>query len=275
MLNIVVFSKDRSCQCDLTIRSIKEYVKMPYQINVLYTYSSEFYRMGYEELLKKHNEDYIFFRLENNFKQDTEIAVNKKISEFYIRSHKTLFLADDEVFIRELNTSDEFIIFNQHPDILGLKLYLGKNIKQRFGTGDYFEQPEFGEYNMWDIDCGLNLWKYHGSITLQIYKTVEIYEHMKNLNYSNPNSLEIALVQNRMSNKSKLMCFDENKTCLLQWNRVQNVCKSNKYGSVSTDWFNEKWLKGKQLSLEILDSCRTDNFEFLDAPIIWEERNGK
>lgn len=267
MLNIIIFSKDRTCQLDLTLRSIKKFVKIPHKVDVLFTTSSDFYKKGYLELFIKHKD--VRFWLENNFKEDTELILEKSISQ----NELTLFLADDEVFIRDLECDSYLEVFSENKDILGLKLYLGKNIKQRFGIGDYFEQPEFDKSNIWNIDCGLNLWRYFGSITLQIYRTDDIYYHLKKLNYSNPNSLEIVLTQNRMPDKKKLMCFDENKTALLQWNRVQNVCQATRYGAISIDYFNERWLKGEQLSLEILDNLKTDNFEFLDASIVWEKSN--
>ena len=54
MLNIIVFSRDRACQLELFIRSMKFYFKEFYQynINVLYTYSNNKFKEGYEKLFK-------------------------------------------------------------------------------------------------------------------------------------------------------------------------------------------------------------------------------
>ena len=65
-INIIGFSKDRPAQLELFIRSMKFYFRefYEYKINILYTYSDDRFKEGYDKLFKIHadsNINYIIF----------------------------------------------------------------------------------------------------------------------------------------------------------------------------------------------------------------------
>ena len=69
-MNILVFSKDRACQCDLTLTSLfNNFEDFNQQTNVLFTYSSSEFKRGYEKLIKKWKKDVNFVE-QDNFKEN-------------------------------------------------------------------------------------------------------------------------------------------------------------------------------------------------------------
>ena len=91
MINIVVFSKDRAMQLELFIRSFNKYVKNSgrYTINILYTYSNNVFKEGYDKLIK-YGINNVNFVKENNFKPDLIKLINKT-------AKYTIFFVDDKV----------------------------------------------------------------------------------------------------------------------------------------------------------------------------------
>ena len=57
-MNIIIFSKDRACQLDLFLRSLKKYFKEFEELNfnILYTYSNDKFKIGYDKLFTIHND---------------------------------------------------------------------------------------------------------------------------------------------------------------------------------------------------------------------------
>jgi hypothetical protein len=81
MLNIIVFSKDRACQLELFLRSMKYYFKEFYEskINVLYTYSNDSFKNGYDKLIEIHNDDNInYIKETTNFKNHVLMLLDPK-----------------------------------------------------------------------------------------------------------------------------------------------------------------------------------------------------
>ena len=49
-LDIIVFSKDRACQLDALLRSMREFFRLPHRIHVIYTTSTGEFELGYDFL---------------------------------------------------------------------------------------------------------------------------------------------------------------------------------------------------------------------------------
>ena len=91
MINIIIFSKDRACQLDYLVRSIKEYFigYENYTFNVLYKTSSETFEKGYKVLKESCPENFRFIK-ECEFKSDLIPLINP------FRPY-TMFFVDDNV----------------------------------------------------------------------------------------------------------------------------------------------------------------------------------
>ena len=93
-INIIVFSKDRACQLELFLRSMKFYFKEFDQhiINVLYTYSNDKFKSGYDKLFTIHNDSNInYIKETQNFKNHILFLLDQ--DKAY-----TIFFVDDIVF---------------------------------------------------------------------------------------------------------------------------------------------------------------------------------
>ena len=62
-INIIIFGRDRGCQLELLIRSMKEFFKEfnECEIKILYTYSNNEYEKGYEKLKIIHTDSNLKF----------------------------------------------------------------------------------------------------------------------------------------------------------------------------------------------------------------------
>jgi hypothetical protein len=94
VISICIFSKDRACQLELLLKSIKRFVKDwdKQKIGIIYKASDKSYENGYDLVKKKHPEfTYIF---ETNFHKD--------VLGFFKETFKlVMFLVDDDVFIND------------------------------------------------------------------------------------------------------------------------------------------------------------------------------
>jgi hypothetical protein len=54
MINNIIFSKDRACQLDALLRSLEDHLRLNFNHIVIYTYSNEKFKEGYEIAEKRH-----------------------------------------------------------------------------------------------------------------------------------------------------------------------------------------------------------------------------
>ena len=189
MLNTIIYSYNRPAQLELLIRSIKKYFVDwdTYQWNILYKYSSDFFKQGYDLVLQKHPD--INYIKEENFKEDT-------IKLMDIRNQYLMFGVDDDVFINRFSfDSTEFRTFEQNPLIAGLYLRLNPNINFCYTENRKVTMPP-----MHFKDLGIHMWDWRGlsegdisypaSIDMTLFRTKDLLSTIKSLDFSNPNYLE-------------------------------------------------------------------------------------
>lgn len=71
MISILCWSKDRACQLNALLRSLKTYI--PSSVVVLYTYSNDDFRCGYDVVRAEH--PFVTFVKENDFYEDTIFSI--------------------------------------------------------------------------------------------------------------------------------------------------------------------------------------------------------
>ena len=113
MLNIIIFSKDRACQLELLLRSMKLYFAefSQHKINILYTYSNDSFKKGYEKLFKIHNDTNInYIRETAKFKEHVVLLLNQD-------NPYTILFVDDVVFKNPFTlTSKQFRLFTMKDE---------------------------------------------------------------------------------------------------------------------------------------------------------------
>lgn len=243
-INIVVFSKDRAMQLELFLRSFNNYVKDAdrYVIRVLYTHSSDEFMQGYAKLRTMPFNNAYFYP-EADFKIDVLNLIDNKNSY-------TVFFVDDNVFKEYFDFYDrQMDIFDWDEDILCRSLRLGKNLDFCYPTQKPMRQPKFFgdnsfEWRKQDGDYG-----YPMSLDGHIYRTSEIIPFLRELEYTNPNTLESKMASSIHGLPPKMICYDKSIILNNPINMVQKAWE-NKHGNVSASELNGKFLTGETISLD-------------------------
>jgi len=244
MINICIFSRDRSCQLDLFLSSMKEFFLeyKNYKINVLYTYSNKEFEKGYNKLKEYHTD--INFILEKSFKSDVINIIDEN-------NKYTIFFVDDIIWKNKFTLdSIEFKKFESDLHILCLSLRLHPNLTYCYTANLPMIKPKTYKDGMW-------YWKmepaddysYPMSMDAHFFRTEEILPLLKTLDYRNPNSLESVLSFNPLQ-KAKMSCFEESIIVNNPCNKVQTN-NPNKHGDITSTDLNKEFLKGKRLDFEI------------------------
>jgi len=244
-MNFIIFSKDRGCQLELLLRSIKKYFKewKEYSINVLYTYSNDDFGKGYDITKKLHPE--FNYKFEENFKIDllSLIDENKKY---------TIFFVDDIVFKEKFSIDDDKVkLFDKDDNILCLSLRLHPNLTYCYPARVRMIKPPLDEYNRFKWIGKSGDYGYPMSLDGHLFRTSDIIDKFKKFNYYNPNTLESSLAMSPIR-KPLMLMYDKSIIINNPANKVQNF-NNNVYGNISAKFINDQYLNGKKISLKSYD----------------------
>lgn len=264
MINLIIFSKDRSCQLELLIRSMKrffrEFEHIP--INILYTYSDKDYKLGYDKLFNLHKDDNIFYIKENNFREQTLDLI--KISNPY-----TIFFVDDNIFKESFSIDDDkFKLFTKNLDILTLSLRLHPRLNYCYPIDSPMTQPKFNSNLMYNWRREHGDFGYPMSLDGHFFRTIELKIVSNSLMFNNPNSYESNLSLNPLSG-NKIICYEKSIIFNNPVNKVQSYNR-NKFGNISAKYLNDNFLNNKIIKLENYysienSSCHQEfDIEFID-----------
>lgn len=248
MINIVVFSKDRGCQLDLFLNSLKKFfigVNIN-NVHVLYTYSNEAFGAGYVKAISYHPDVHYVYENKGKFKEDL-------LKNIFLTNIFTMFFVDDIIFKDEFNLMyDEVYEFIKNPDIACLSLRLHPGISYCYTMNIPMVAPEFlGGKLMWEWRKACQGdFSYPMSLDGHLFRTIDILSKFVQLDYNNPNTLEGNLANNPLI-MPYMTCFSKSKIVNIPANKVQDV-NGNRHGQVSAQYLNEQFLLGKRLSLKRL-----------------------
>ena len=266
MINTIIFSKDRACQLDLLIRSIKKYFHLDtYKLIVLYTTSNDKYEIGYD-ILKNLHKDVSFIK-ENNFKNDFISLIDKKLP--YI-----ITFTDDAIIRDHIVVDNIFYDFVDNEDIMCINMRLGRSVEYRlmddlYGGPELIRPPELDSGNIWRWvgDHKTTGFYYPMSAFGHLFRTVEFVEYISIISWNGIHDYETMMANNPMKNPL-LICYDTNKIIDICLNVVlegsDNLC-----GNISTEKLNTIWLSGKRIKDDIMFNLPTNvekmaviNFDF-------------
>ena len=227
----LIFSKDRTMQLRATLESLFLHCKDCDKISltVLYKVSNLLYRQQYDDLKNRFGN--VTFIEEQDFKQQT-LGV---IGTFeYI-----LFLVDDNLFIRDFCLADVVRDLRYNHDAIGFSLRLGRNTDYCYMLSSQQALPKFRQAGSgilqyyWpgqQYDFGYPL-----ELSSSVYRVRDILELLVQLEFSNPNTLEVQMAANSQlysQARSSLLCYECSVTFCNPVNVVQNVYE-NKHGTVN------------------------------------------
>jgi hypothetical protein len=246
-MQTLIFSKDRTAQLELLLRSIKDKWIGFADIKVIYRATTPDFDAGYNKVRQIHPE--FSYVKESNFRND--LLSNLNDDEY------KMFLVDDIVFIRNfsLNETEVKTFFNR-PDILTLSLRLSPHINYCYTQKKSCSLPPFNQDRTWNWKRQTPFpsdWEYPLSLDGHIFRFSDIKHMFFNGNYRAPNTLEGYLdSQSGTMSKTLMLCFNESKIMNIPVNRVQNENLNhaglNHY--FGNDILNQIFLGGKVISTE-------------------------
>lgn len=244
-INITVFSKDRSCQLELFIRSMKFYFKEFYehQINILYTYSNDKFKEGYEKLFKIHNDSNI------NYIKETQPFKNHVLILLNPDNPYSVFFVDDIIFKNEFTlNSKQFKLFTIKDEILTLSLRLHPYLTYCYAERRRMNPPKFDSNLVFKWLGEQGDYNYPMSLDGNFFRTNEIIALTKAFSFNGPNLYESMLARYPL-NRLKMICFEDSIIVNNPINKVQNF-NNNIHGNVSAEFLNDKFLEDNIIDFE-------------------------
>lgn len=257
MIDCMIFSKDRSMELNSLLTSLKDNFDVFDDIKILYKYSNDDFRMGYEKLFKKDYGLKFTWILESNFVEDT-----KRIIKSFDKKLCLTFV-DDEFLIRK---ADKNIISKilENENISGFSLRLGDSFKYTWNAGINNEIPNFEYFSPYQLDSDFKdiiMWEWNKTksgtdygypycLNSMIRRTKEFQEVINKSSFSYPNDLEMAIVKNLDKNKEFLAAYKQPCSFLncLNVSQTHFISRNINQEEFKLDALNKKWMEGYELN---------------------------
>jgi hypothetical protein len=226
----IIFSKNRSLQLDLLLRSLNSCCSdlALADIKVIYKTSDERHAKSYETVQSEwKNIQYIE---ETNFKND---LVNALTGYDHV-----LFLVDDTIFCNKFNLDEITKLLDKCSNILGFSLRLGENTDYCFSCNAYQNIPEMHEVTE---NISKYLWTfaqydffYVAEVSSSIYRVKDILGIIEDKEFINPNQLEDRLFFNLgkfVVLKPRMACYNTSVAFANPLNQTTTTNHSNRTGN--------------------------------------------
>ncbi len=267
-LDVIVFSKNRACQLDALLRSMREFFEFPHRIHVLYSASTDKFEIGYNWLRRWHRGiDWV--GEEGSFREamiDLMARIDRGPGRYL------MFLVDDMIFTRTFTAQTLMESLDDDDDILAVSLRMGENITYCYVRDIQTEPPDFSNGFHWEWrTASPGYWDYPMSQDAHIFRTSDFSPLLKPLNFDGPNSLEV--VQSRCPfPRPDLICEQTPSVINIAANRVGEFYK-NRSGNITAEFLDESFHQGKAIDVrsftgQIYNSCHIE----VDLPLIEDSR---
>lgn len=249
MLNCLIFSKDRPLQLEVLLRSIQDNFKELDNIQILYKYTTNDFKVGYDLVKAIHKDSKFNFIEEFAFVDQT-----KQIITLFNQPY-SIILVDDEVVINDYDISSHlYNLDNDTNQCISLRLH--PDISHTYTTNvpcaPILLKPHLAALYSWQWRNynPLNEFGYPSCINSHLYKSEFLKMIVNNIPFRSVNNLEEVMHSQRAYFKPYMMCFDKAKTISIANNKVQteiptNTC-SNKI-EYTAENLNKKFLDGYKI----------------------------
>ena len=250
----LVFSKDRPLQLDAALRSWKRHCRDAGSaaVIVLYKASTSKLLSLYQRLAREHPE--VNFVQEGDFRRDVLRSVR---GQEYV-----LFVVDDTVFVQDFAMADVVRTLEEHPEVLGFSLRLGRNTTYCYTLNQPQRLPEFEPQEpgslkyRWpnaDYDFGYPL-----EVSSSMYRGKEILPLLEQLDFKNPNTLEDILSRGKERFREShpfLACWEHSGAFSIPANKVQLVCnnRASSHAGYSAEALAELFAQGQRIQTPFFD----------------------
>lgn len=249
-INAIIFSKDRASQLCLLLESIKKNAPDIFTISVLYKASTPAFDEGYNKLIIDQIIPDIIWIQETDFKKHTVFLLhsNEKLSCFF---------TDDDIIFKpiDLKTIESSM---EDEEIFCFSLRLGKNVNKCYTMNcDNVVMPlvEDNKTMVWDWTKHYMDFGYPLSVDGHIFRTKDILQLTKSVNFFNPNTFEGNLQIFDTYPREKMASFIHNVLVNTPNNIVNDTHPNRKGESYGVDAkeLNDKFLAGEIIDLDKMD----------------------
>lgn len=274
MLNIVIFSFNRSAQLSACIRSFLLYFKdlTQFKMSVIYRASTKDFEKGYQKVFSslpttRPDWDCFSFVQETDFKRNTLGAIDSN-------RDLTMFLVDDIIFKAPFSLNDKEIqLVKNNKEIVATSLRLYKEITHCYATNSLSKIPLYVKGCVWDWAKAEGDHSYCLSLDANVYKTNFILSLLNKLNFFNPNQLEAAMMNNLTNVPHYMACYVEQARVInVPANRVQKEFKNRVGDLITPEELNKKFLEeGALIDIKgTLEQVKENNTVHVEIPYVFD-----
>lgn len=216
-ISTIIFSKDRPLQLEALINSYFYFIKDAPPPIIIYNAGSGEFEAAYKALFKL-----LDSKIKATYSDRLGFKETLLKSIETIDTDKMFFLVDDIVFKNPVQL--DLVSSLESDAILSLRLapHLSKNYPQNKSQ----DLPKFrfeGELCFWSFKEGTLDWGYPLSVDGHVFRTDEVLEMTKVLDFKAPNSFEAKLQKfNRIFKNKTGVCFKDSIILNIPCNKVQN-----------------------------------------------------
>jgi len=261
----VIFSKNRSLQLDLCLRTLQLHCADIHKIsdvNVLYK-ADDHHKESYE-ILKREYPDVNFIE-EVSFKQDLLDIVHNKSGILFC-------IVDDTVFVEDFLLANIVSNLESNLDCLGFSLRLGLNCSFCFPYGKLQDIPattkiDNGVVNKYNWQTAQLDFGYPLELSSSAYRLEDIMEILDNCDYHNPNSLEDSMTSCHIQVKPNLLMYDKSVAFSNPINKVQ-LDHPNKSGDIDADVLLQYFMAGYRIDDKLFNHYKNSGaHELVDIEV--------
>ncbi len=256
MIRTIIPSKDRACQLDLLLRSIKEFWTDwgDQTIIVLWRASAPEYEATFKTLRNEHPE-FIYIE-EEEFRPDCQKLATTG-DEGYLQ-----FMVDDDVLVRPFSLEDdEFKHFAEDPNITTLSLRMNPRMDYCFTENVKTGAPWFRADGAWYWPGLQGDWGYPNSVDGNIWRRVDVRQVFSGGKWDMLHELEPALRYGMC--RPLALCYQDSRLLNIANNTVQDTVAANRHGGGDHVEMNKRYAVGERLALEPITKADPPSPHFL------------
>ncbi len=246
-IDCLIWTKDRTAQLDLLLRSVKNHFENIGNVFVLCDYSNGEFKKGFDKIKNKDYGLNISIIYKTNHEQNTKDIINNKIKTDFM-----LCLCDDDVFIRKTNIDE--IIKEFKEDVCAVSFRLSEKINYCLATRKFISIPKFipcNNFLKWRriSDSKGNpdsYWGFGFCVNSHIYKTGWFRKIISNLHFNVPTVLEGLFLNNKHLFNPNMLSFKKSRVLNIPVNKVspKSTCYHGKIYPQTPAELNKKFLEG-------------------------------
>ena len=248
-VDCIVYTRDRACQVDLLLRSMSEKFLNAGKVYIVYTYSDDNFKAGYDRLLQeKYNLDCVFIK-QTSFQQNVLGTISMMSTPYF------LGLCDDDVFIRETDCTAILGKLDEEG-VSSISIKHGLDINHSYPDNRLDPNPEFLEQEVflkwnWRTYVEYSAWGYPTCVNSYIYLREYFLKLLEGSVFNFPPDMEGCLNTKKEQFKESIVSFRELKLLNLPVNRIQTHSLCNPFAvkfAYGIEYLNRKFLNGDRIS---------------------------